>query len=171
METQAISRLYLPKILTGFFAMLLTVSFLLNHSAYAAGTSSTSSTKSESAAQKRDRANQYFEEGKNLQEKSLYKEACKKYERAVEIDPGYAEAHSNLGYTYRKQQMFDKAVRAYKRAIKLDPKLAEAHEYLGEAYAEMGKFDLAQKELEILRELGSDEAHELEEFIEKMKKE
>jgi hypothetical protein len=40
---------------------------------------------------------------------------------------------------------------------------------LGEAYAELGKFDLAEKELAILRELGSNEAEELAESIEKMK--
>ena len=33
----------------------------------------------------------------------------------------------------------------------------------------MGKFDLAEKELQMLRELGLEEADELEEFIEKMK--
>jgi Flp pilus assembly protein TadD len=53
------------------------------------------------------------------------------------------------------------------KAISLDPNLAEAHEYLGEAYAEMGRFDLAEEELQILRDLGSDEAAELAEFIDK----
>ena len=105
-----------------------------------------------------------------LQEKWNYKQASQKYERAVKIDPSYAEAYSNLGYTYRKQEQFDKAVRAYKKAIELDPQLAEAYEYLGEAYAEMGKFDLAEKQLAILRQLKSDEAEKLYQFIEKMKK-
>ena len=169
MKTQVINRLYPLQIFTGIAVILLILSFGLNQLAYGAGTSSNTNTNSESAAQKRQRANEYFEEGKILQEKWNYKKASKKYERAVKIDPSYAEAYSNLGYTYRKQEKFDKAVRAYKKAIKLNPKLAEAHEYLGEAYAEMGKFDLAEKELTILRELGSDEADKLSEFIEKMK--
>jgi hypothetical protein len=51
----------------------------------------------------------------------------------------------------------------------LKPDLAEAHEYIGEAYAEMGKFDLAEKHLKILKDLGSEEASELEGFIQKQK--
>jgi tetratricopeptide (TPR) repeat protein len=170
MKSQTINRLYLLKIFNGLTAMLFILSFGLNQFAYGVSTSSKSSSKSESAAQIRQQANEYFEEGKNFQDKWQYREASEKYERAVAIDPTYAEAYSNLGYTYRKQQLFDKAVGAYNKAIGLDPNLAEAHEYLGEAYAEMGKFDLAEKELAILRKLGSHQAEELAEFIEKVKK-
>ena len=142
--------------------------FVLNLNAYGAGTTS---TPSKSASDLRKEANVYFGQGEQLQEMGKYKEAAQKYEKAVKVDRKYAEAWSNLGYTLRKQGEFKKAVKSYKKAIKLDPKLAEAHEYLGEAYAEMGKFDLAEKELQILRDLGSDEADELEEFINKKKAE
>ena len=136
---------------------------------YGAGAPKASTKKSKSAAEKRAEANIYFDQGKGLQDQENYKEAARQYEKAVKADPNYAEAHSNLGFSYRKQGKFDKAVRSYKKAIALDPKLAEAHEYLGEAYAEMGKFELAEKELQILRDLGSDEADELAEFITKKK--
>jgi len=145
-------------ILLSFFAM--------SQISLAAGTKSSSSL---SATDIRKQANVYFEKGINFQNSGNYVEASRAYRKAVKIDSNYAEAWSNLGYSYRKQGNYKKAIKAYKKAIKINPRLAEAHEYLGEAYAELGKFDLAENELLILKSLGSEEAYELEAFIEKMK--
>jgi Flp pilus assembly protein TadD len=166
MKTAILSGYYpanMIKIITLLFIVLF---WILHLNAYAAGAPARPSM---TAPEKRENANVHFEKGLKLQEAGNYKEASEKYEKAVRANNTYAEAWSNLGYTYRKQGHFNKAVKAYKKAITLSPDLAEAHEYLGEAYAQMGKFDLAEKELNILRELASHEADELEEFIAKTK--
>ena len=166
MKTAILSGFYPANMMKVITALTILFFLILNQNVNAAGAPA---KPAKSPTEKRAYANLHFEEGLELQEAGNYKEASKKYKKAVQADATYAEAWSNLGYTYRKQGNFKKAVKAYKKAIKLSPNLAEAHEYLGEAYAEMGKFDLAERELEILRDLGSVEADELEKFISQMK--
>ena len=157
--------LFLLTIILPLFCLLSGVS----ESVIAAGSSSSSISKPVSAREKRNQANVYFDKAERYQQKGKYKDASKQYKKALKLDPRYAEAHSNLGYCFRKQQKYSKAIKSYKKAIKINPRLAEAHEYIGEAYAETGKFDLADQHLKVLQSLDSKEADELAAFIAKMK--
>jgi serine/threonine protein kinase/Flp pilus assembly protein TadD len=78
------------------------------------------------------------------------------YERAIELDPGYALAHCGVAdccsflYQYfdASEQNLQKAETASRRALDLAPHLAEAHASRGLAVSLTGKFDEAEKEFE-----------------------
>lgn len=61
-------------------------------------------------------------------------EARKQYERALQLDPRYAEAMNNLGAIFYSEKKYGLAIRFYKRALKLSPKDATIHANLGTAY-------------------------------------
>jgi len=147
---------------TAITALFIITGLFQFQNAYGAGSPKVSPP---SPQERRQKANIHFDKGESFRKQGNYKEASRAFEKAVRADRSYAEAYNNLGYTYRKQNLYGKAVKAYRKAIKLKPKLAQAHEYLGEAYAEMGEFEIAEKELSILRQLGSDESDKLEKFI------
>ncbi len=78
------------------------------------------------------------------------------FERAIELDPGYALAHSGVAdccsflYQYfdASEVNLKKAISASSRALDLAPQLAESHASAGLAISLTGKFDEAQKEFE-----------------------
>ena len=78
------------------------------------------------------------------------------FERAIELDPGYALAHAGVAdccsflYQYfdASEANLNKAISASKRALDLAPQLAEPHASAGLAISLTGKFDEAQKEFE-----------------------
>ena len=60
------------------------------------------------------------------------------YQRAVEAEPGFMDAHYNLGDLYARVGRFPDAVEAYKKALAIDPKFKDAHCGLGDVYVEVG---------------------------------
>jgi serine/threonine protein kinase/Flp pilus assembly protein TadD len=78
------------------------------------------------------------------------------YERAIELDPGYALAHCGVAdccsFLYQYFDASDsnlrKAESASRRALDLAPQLAEAHASRGLAVSLTGKFEEAEREFE-----------------------
>jgi Flp pilus assembly protein TadD len=73
-------------------------------------------------AEDRGAAREQVDFGIKVAQNGLWREAQYRWERAVELDPSYAEAWNNLAIAYEQAGRFDDARKAYETAIKLDPK-------------------------------------------------
>ena len=74
--------------------------------------------------------------------------ARSEYDRALELNPKYAEVWNNIGTLEQSRSRFRAAVRAYRQAIELKPALATAWKNLGNAYLALGQFAQAFEALQ-----------------------
>ena len=74
------------------------------------------------SADERSDAKAQVDFGIKVAQNGLWREAQYRWERAVQLDPTYAEAWNNLAIAYEQSGRFDDARKAYETAIKLDPK-------------------------------------------------
>jgi TolB-like protein/Tfp pilus assembly protein PilF len=75
-------------------------------------------------------------------------------ERALEIDPSLAEAHTSLGVVrFQYEWDWSGAERAFRRAIELNPNYAPAHQFYADYLKAMGRFDEAVGEMHRAQEL------------------
>jgi len=74
---------------------------------------------------------------------ALYEEASRTLERAIAVDPGSAEAHSNLGFAYFKLRRYDEARRVQEKALALNPHFPMAQTNLGNTLMRLGLCDEA----------------------------
>ncbi len=56
------------------------------------------------------------------------------YERAVKLNPNYAEAINNIGTVYYAEKSYRRAIGQYKKALKFSPNSASIYSNLGTAY-------------------------------------
>jgi Tfp pilus assembly protein PilF len=73
-------------------------------------------------ADDRAAAKSQVEFGIKVAQSGLWKEARYRWEKAVELDPSYAQAWNNLAIAYEHEGKFDDARKAYEKALELDPK-------------------------------------------------
>jgi tetratricopeptide (TPR) repeat protein len=68
-------------------------------------------------------------------------QAIKCYQKAVKVDPHYADAQNNIGTVLYERKKFPKAIRAYKRAISMRDNFAPFYLNLGYAYFSQKDFE------------------------------
>ena len=112
--------------------------------------------------------------GRKAIEAKDYKAAVGHMTKAVQEEPRNADAHSMLGYSYRKVGTLDKSMEHYQKALQLDSNHRYAHEYLGELYLDMNQLANAEKQLATLKKAcpwfgKCEEFEDLKEAIEKYK--
>ena len=67
-------------------------------------------------------------------------EAIGQFQKALEINPNYAEAHNNLGNALLQKGQVDEAMAQYQKALEINPNYAEAHNNLGDALFKKGRW-------------------------------
>ncbi len=85
-------------------------------------------------------------------------EAIVHYQKALEINPDFAEAHNNLGTALLNQRRLEEASAHYHQALDKDPAFAEAHNNLGIVLTKQGRPVEAIEEYRKAIELNPDRA-------------
>lgn len=85
--------------------------------------------------------------GHAYKERRLFKEAEDAFNRAIELDGKFSEAHNNLGVLHLDRKNYKEAIKCFESATKnifyTTPELA--HNNMGYAYQKLGEFDAAEK--------------------------
>jgi tetratricopeptide (TPR) repeat protein len=84
----------------------------------------------------------YFNKlGISLHQQGALTMALKYYERAVKVDPGYADAQNNVGTVWYQRKRYGKAIRAYQKAINMRKDMPVLYSNLAYAYFEDKKYE------------------------------
>ena len=85
----------------------------------------------------------YRGEGQRLQKAGDLQSAETAYQKAILLNPGYAEAYNDLGVILESRGDTKGAESFYQRALQINPSLAAAHSNLGLLYERLGRMEEA----------------------------
>jgi tetratricopeptide (TPR) repeat protein len=110
----------------------------------------------------------HFSQGNDLNRDGEFEKAAEQYEKALELDPQYVDAMTNLGVAYYNLGQLDRAIEQYTKAIEIAPNdadirsnLAAAHVQKHQSSGDPTELDKALEQYEKATELNPDlaEAH------------
>jgi tetratricopeptide (TPR) repeat protein len=83
----------------------------------------------------------YFVRGIYFQTRKMFGPAIENLEKAIELDPNYAEAVNQLAYIFAQLGDLEKAIESLKKYAAMIPGDANPFDSMGEIYFRMGKLD------------------------------
>ncbi|MDR0829278.1 MAG: tetratricopeptide repeat protein [Prevotellaceae bacterium] len=104
-------------------------------------------------------AEKYFEEGNKFYDEQDYDKAIDCFQKAIELNPYYAEAYKRLGNVYFDIQDYDKVIEYNKKAITLKPDYEAAYFNTGLAYRNKQDYDKSIEYFQKVIELNPDDAN------------
>jgi len=81
----------------------------------------------------------YYDLGLAQLQKGQVDRAMAQFQKALEINPHYAQAHNNLGGIFFERGQLDQAMAHFQKALEIEPNLAKAHFNIGVALNQQGK--------------------------------
>lgn len=105
----------------------------------------TAAPKVGSAAFAKEEADRLIGGGDKAGSEGKLREACELYRKAVNVSPGYAKAHLNLGIALEAMRDADGAIRSYEAALALDPENAYASYNFGKLLYTLGELPRAEE--------------------------
>ena len=97
------------------------------------------------------------QQGQTALRDQQFDRAQKLYEEIVQLDPGSAQAHSNLGLALYMNTSYSRAIRELQKAIELDSRLDRPRVLLALSYFDTGDLDHAIPLLEKVYPTGKDD--------------
>jgi len=82
--------------------------------------------------------------------------------KAIALNPKFAEAHLQLGNLYSDQSKYAEAIPEYVRARELDPALGDVYYRMGQAYVHVGEQDRAQEQFQIYQKVRAEHMADLD---------
>ena len=79
------------------------------------------------------KAQEHYNNGRALDEKSDFDSAIEEYTKAIEADPKFVKAYLNRGIGRSQQKQYDGAIADFTKVIELDPKNLQAYMSRGAA--------------------------------------
>ena len=84
--------------------------------------------------------------GADLYRRSMYVEAATEFEKALALNPSYADIRNHLGITFNAQGLYPEAIEAFRAALALRPEYTEARTNLALTLRAAGRPDEAAAE-------------------------